>query len=109
MPNPIINRVALEPLYNSWEQPNAHRIRAEKAGGPAKVIKGRRSSGITIAHNLRSAVSEWRESGYFGASNTTRTLFEHWFERTHLTTTAAGDEFQFRYYFCQREAMWRFF
>lgn len=104
-PTPVINIGALEPLYNSWEEPNSHRIRADRPGDPAKIIKGRRPSTITIAQNLRSEISQWRESSYFGVSDTTRHLLDHWFGRSHLRTTPAGDEFEFRYYFCQREAI----
>jgi type III restriction enzyme len=101
----IINKSALAPLYKSWEEPNAHRVRSKVKDAPAEIAKGRRSSPIVIAHNLRSAVREWRENGYFGASDTTRHLLSHWFGRSHIRTTPAGDEFEFRYYFCQREAI----
>ena len=45
---PIVNPACLEPLYAPWEEPNAHRVRGDKPGGPAKVIKNRRPSPITI-------------------------------------------------------------
>ncbi|MFO0508626.1 MAG: DEAD/DEAH box helicase [bacterium] len=69
------------------------------------MIKGRRPSPIVIAHNIRSAVREWREAFYAGASDTSRYLLEHWFQRSHRRTTVAGEEYEFRYYFCQREAI----
>ena len=69
-----INTTALEPLYQTWEEPNAHRTRSKKAGGPAETVKSRRPSSIVIAQNLRAAVHDWRESYYSGASETTRTL-----------------------------------
>ncbi|MCI0377596.1 MAG: hypothetical protein L0215_08325 [Gemmataceae bacterium] len=74
---------ALEPLFLPWEEPNAHRVRAKRPGEPAEIVKGRRPSGITIAHNLRDAVREWRKTFYAGASDTTRQLLGHWFERSH--------------------------
>lgn len=96
---------ALEPLFLPWEEPNAHRVRAERPGDPAQVVKNRRPSRIAIAQNLRSALRDWREAFYAGASDTTRQLLGHWFERPHRMKTPAGDEFEFRYYFCQREAI----
>ncbi len=100
-----INAAALEPLYATWQEPDKHRVRAEKRGDPAKIVQGRRASPIVIAQNLRAALRDWREAFYAGASDTTRYLLSHWFERSHRRTTPAGEEFEFRYYFCQREAI----
>jgi len=105
MSTPIINPAALEPLFAPHEEPNFHRVRAEKQGEPAKVEKGRRPSSITIANNLRSFVKNWREADYTGASDTTRELLFHWFEQDHMVEMADGDRIPFRYYFCQREAI----
>jgi hypothetical protein len=102
---PLVNPTALEPLFTPWEEPTKHRIRGDKPGEPAKIINGRRPSPIVIAHNLRWAVKEWRESFYGGASDTMRELLSHWFNRSHRGKTAAGEEFEFHYYFCQREAI----
>ncbi|MGH7170249.1 MAG: DEAD/DEAH box helicase family protein [Gemmataceae bacterium] len=76
-----------------------------KEGEPAKIIKGRRPSPILMAQNIRGAVREWREAFYADASDTTRQLLDHWFNRSHRRTTPAGEDFEFRYYFCQREAI----
>ena len=65
MSSPIINLSALEPLYLPHEMPTHHRVRAEKEGYPAKKVKGRRTSDIIIAQNLRRYVTEWRETDYF--------------------------------------------
>ena len=46
MSSPIVNPTALEPLFAPHEEPNFHRVRAEKPGDPAKVVKGRRPSPI---------------------------------------------------------------
>jgi hypothetical protein len=105
MVNPIINTAAIEPLFASHEEPNFHRVRAEKSGESAKVVKGRRPSPITVANNLRSFVKGWRESDYAGASDTTCELLFHWFEQDHVVETRAGERIPFRYYFCQREAI----
>ncbi|MDD5054872.1 MAG: DEAD/DEAH box helicase family protein [Candidatus Peribacteraceae bacterium] len=97
----VLNPSALEPLYEAWEEPNAHRIPSKEEGGSAERVKGRRPSQITIPKNLRSALRDWREAGYAGASDTSRHLLDHWFNRSHQN--ANGTEF--RYYFCQREAI----
>ncbi len=101
----VVNPVALEPLYAPHEEPNRHRARARIAGAPAQILKGRRKSDIVIAQNLRWVVKQWREAEYPGASDTTRELLQHWFERDHLVQTPDGDRLPFRYYFCQREAI----
>ena len=94
---------ALEPLFASWEEPEKHRVKRSDGEG-AEVRKGRRPSGITIAQNLRAAVKEWRDNFYFGASDTTRYLLNHWFGRAHDRSEFGGPD-NFRYYFCQREAI----
>lgn len=58
-----------------------------------------------MVNNLRAAVREWREAFYIGASDTTIQLLNHWFNRAHRKITPDGEEFEFRYYFCQREAV----
>ena len=101
----FLNPSALEPLFAPWEEPHSHRIRAEREGEPAKTIKGRRPSPIVISQNIRGEVREWRAAFYAGASDTTRYLLDYWFNRSHRRTTPAGEDFEFRYYFCQREAI----
>jgi len=103
--NPVINAAALAPLFNTWEEPNAHRVRADVPSEPAKVEKFRRASSIIIAQNLRSAIKDWRNAYYSGASDTTRHLLDHWFERSHRKVSPSGEDYEFRYYFCQREAI----
>ncbi|MBJ7900240.1 MAG: restriction endonuclease subunit R [Cyanobacteria bacterium RI_101] len=107
-----LNPTVLEPLFTPWQEPNAHRVRAEKSGDPAVVKQGRRASPIEVVNNLRSALREWREAFYIGASDTTIQLLNHWFNRAHhrllpsLEGSGVGrEEFEFRYYFCQREAV----
>lgn len=105
-PSSILHPSALEPLFLPWEEPRAHRVRAEREGEPARIVKGRRPSQIAIAQNLRQAVSEWRQAEYsFGCSETTRELLHHWFLRSHRVRTKDGDAVEFHYYFCQREAI----
>jgi type III restriction enzyme len=105
MTSDTLNSTTLDPLFAPWAEPNAHRIRAEKTGDPAVIVQGRRASPIDLVSNLRSAVRDWREAFYIGASDTTIQLLNHWFGRAHRQTTASGEEFEFRYYFCQREAI----
>ncbi|PWU11896.1 MAG: hypothetical protein C5B50_22470, partial [Verrucomicrobia bacterium] len=84
-----IRAEALEPLFGAWEEPSKHRVRADSGEG-AVERKGRRASGIAIAQNLRAMVKEWRDSFYFGASETTRHLLNHWFGRAHRVRGSAG-------------------
>lgn len=105
MTSPIINLSVLEPLYLPHEMPLFHRVRAEREGEHAKIVKGRRPSDIVIAQNLRRYVTEWRETDYAGASDTTRELLQHWFERDHTVKNNEGEIVPFKYYFCQREAI----
>lgn len=98
--SPVVNTAALEPLFAPWEEPDKHRVRAQ-AGHPPEIRTYRRPSPIKLVNPLRAAVKEWRELNYFGASDTTRYLLSHWFERTNAVSGMDG----FRYYFCQREAI----
>ncbi|MCU0570830.1 MAG: DEAD/DEAH box helicase family protein [Oculatellaceae cyanobacterium Prado106] len=105
MTTTALNPTILEPLFAPWEEPNAHRIRAEKAGDPAQIVQGRRASPIDLVNDLRAAVREWREAFYIGASDTTLQLLNHWFNRSHRQLQPNGEEYEFRYFFCQREAI----
>lgn len=96
---------ALTPLFEPWEVPNAHRGKADSPGAPARILRGRRPSPISMVQSLRRAVSEWRDNGYPGASPTTRELFSYWFRRGHVLAAPDGSSREFRYYFCQREAI----
>lgn len=58
-----------------------------------------------LVTNIREAVSEWRGSGYAGASTTSTGLLTWWFETDHLVEQADGTQSQFQYYFAQREAV----
>ena len=99
-----INTAAIEPLFKPWEEPNKHRVRSKTEQVP-KIINRRRDSPIALIKKLRADVKEWRDLNYYGASDTTRTLLSHWFERSHRATDNNGEEIDFRYYFCQREAV----
>ena len=76
-----------------------------KKAYPPEIKTYRRQSPNRLVNPLRAAVKEWRELNYYGASDTTRELLTYWFERPHRIAEANGDEIEFRYYFCQREAV----
>lgn len=58
-----------------------------------------------LVARIREAVSEWRDAGYPGASDTSRALLQWWFGTRHLIEDASGTAHEFRYYFAQREAV----
>ncbi|MCP5137859.1 MAG: DEAD/DEAH box helicase family protein [Gammaproteobacteria bacterium] len=58
-----------------------------------------------LVHQLRRKVKEFRESGYVGATDTSRSLLNWWFKEPHLTPQADGRDAEFRYFFAQREAL----
>jgi len=54
---------------------------------------------------LREKVKEWRNNDYTGASETSRSLLRWWFQTDHFKEKADGTQYQFQYYFAQREAI----
>jgi type III restriction enzyme len=58
-----------------------------------------------LVPQLRRKVKEWRDSGYVGAADTSRSLLNWWFNTPHLMPQLDGTMAEFRYYFAQREAM----
>lgn len=54
---------------------------------------------------LRKRIKEWRDTGYDGASLTSKALLNWWFKEEHLSYGADGSSFVFSYYFAQREAV----
>lgn len=51
MTSSTLNPTVLEPLFAPWQEPNAHRVRAEKFGDPAVVKQGRRASPIEVVNH----------------------------------------------------------
>jgi type III restriction enzyme len=87
----------------SWEKPTSYLVKDEVAEtGWREETAGRRPSQLLLVPKIRVSVDAWRESGYEGASDVTRRLFEYWFEEDH---EVPGFGVPFRYYFCQREAI----
>jgi type III restriction enzyme len=54
---------------------------------------------------LRKRVKEWRESGYAGATKTSKSLLNWWFNTPKLWPQPDGTLGDFQYYFAQREAI----
>lgn len=54
---------------------------------------------------LRKDVKQWREENYKGASETSRSLLNWWFNTRHLLPKFDGNYEEFQYYFAQREAV----
>jgi len=58
-----------------------------------------------LVPNLRKKVKEWRDRGYAGATDTSKSLLNWWFNIPHLMPQADGTVVEFHYYFAQREAL----
>ena len=58
-----------------------------------------------LVAQLRRKVKEWRDAGYVGATDTSRSLLNWWFNAPHLIPGAGGAMTEFQYYFAQREAL----
>ena len=58
-----------------------------------------------LVAQLRLKVKEFRDGGYVGASDTSRSLLSWWFKEPHLLPQADGTMEEFQYYFAQREAL----
>lgn len=58
-----------------------------------------------LVAQLRRNVKAFRDSGYEGASETSRSLLNWWFKEPHLLPRADGTQASFEYFFAQREAL----
>lgn len=58
-----------------------------------------------LVPQLRRKVKEFRDGGYVGATETSRSLLRWWFGSPHLMPTADGTIVEFQYFFAQREAL----
>ena len=58
-----------------------------------------------LVPELRKRVKEWRDSGYMGATETSKTLLNWWFATDHLMPQPNGGWREFQYFFAQREAL----
>jgi type III restriction enzyme len=57
-----------------------------------------------LVQKIRLQVHEWRQQGYPGVSDTSKSLLRHWFGNRHQIQTESGLA-NFDYYFAQREAV----
>jgi type III restriction enzyme len=58
-----------------------------------------------LVPTLRKRVKQWRESGYEGATATSKSLLNWWFNTPKLWPQPDGTLGDFQYYFAQREAI----
>ena len=58
-----------------------------------------------LVPQLRRKVQEWRDSGYVGATGTSKSLLQWWFQTPHLLEQSDGTMAEFQYFFAQREAL----
>jgi type III restriction enzyme len=58
-----------------------------------------------LVAELRRKVKEFRDGGYVGAADTSRSLLNWWFNTPHLLPKSDGTMAEFQYYFAQREAL----
>ena len=58
-----------------------------------------------LVATLRRKVKEFRDGGYVGASDTSKSLLNWWFKEPHLLSQADGTMAEFQYFFAQREAL----
>ena len=58
-----------------------------------------------LVATLRRKVKEFRDDGYVGASDTSKSLLNWWFKEPHLLPQADGTMTEFQYFFAQREAL----
>ncbi len=58
-----------------------------------------------LVFELRKKVKQFRDSGYVGATDTSKSLLNWWFNTPHLLPQIDGTMVEFQYYFAQREAL----
>jgi type III restriction enzyme len=86
------------PGRTPYEIPDKHLVKDDRGG--YTIISERRPSKTLLVNQIRLEVNEWRDKDYPGISDTSRRLLEWWFYETHFINTE-----EFRFYFCQREAI----
>ena len=87
------------PGRTPYTRPNQY---LEKLGaGDYAVRQGRRPSDMFLVNKLRTAVDQWRDGGYQGASDVSKRLMQFWFDEDHLLK----DGSVFRYWWAQRESL----
>jgi len=84
---------------DKYSKPTAY-LQKKKNIDEYEVIHQRRPSKMLLVNKLRAEVDTWREENYPGASETSRRLFQYWFDEDHIINNEL-----FRFYFCQQEAI----
>ena len=85
--------VALDPAHRWFPADEAFRSTAYEQLLPPLVAR------------IRAQVQAWRDDGYAGATETSRTLLRWWFDTAHVTQHADGSTSPFRWYYAQRGAV----
>lgn len=57
---------------------------------------------LPLVYNIRQEVKVWRDNGYQGASETSKSLLKWWFCIEHVVTKTDGSLVEFKYYFARR-------
>ena len=73
---------------------------AAKVVGQEDLLQAKVATAACV-QAIRKAVDAWRDGGYLGATDTTKTLLNHWFHIDHRLPNGRP----FRYYAAQREAV----
>ena len=84
MSEPFVNISALEPLFAPTKSRIGIGARQKKRESPRKRKPEGEEATLRLLRILRPLVKTWRDSDYPGASDTTRELLHHWFQRDHL-------------------------
>lgn len=58
-----------------------------------------------LVPELRKQVKSWRDNGYAGATQTSKSLLNWWFNTPHLLPQVDGAMTEFQYFFSQRESV----
>ncbi|MBF0556275.1 MAG: DEAD/DEAH box helicase family protein [Nitrospirae bacterium] len=58
-----------------------------------------------LVHKIRNQVKAWRDTHCQGATDTSKTLLQWWFNYEHIVSKEDGTLFEFKYYFAQLEAI----
>ena len=58
-----------------------------------------------LVPELRKQVKSWRDNGYDGATETSKSLLNWWFNTPHLLPQSDGTMSEFQYFFSQRESV----
>ena len=74
--------------------------RTKAAPGQMSLLEAKTSTAPCVPA-IREAVSAWRDGGYKGVTDTTRTLLNFWFQTDHRLPHGRA----FTYHYAQREAM----